>query len=199
MDGLAVTGESQQDYLPPAMRAAMVNLRAEARALGIVTEIPDYGGARTKAITDQLIVWRDEAVKNGEPYYRVSPFETGKHGVGGAEDLRVTKRPAGMSLDQAYATLGRLAPKHGLIWGGTFSAPADPFHFESQKARAELSARWDAWRVSPEFPKPGIVASLNAALSGSVALSAAEHSSTLFILLGVATVAALVIFSRRAN
>lgn len=196
IDGLVVEGEEQQRFLLPRVRVAIESLRAEAKKNGIGTKVRDYGGSRTKKIVDQLITWRDEAVKDGEPYYRVSPYESGKHAVGGAEDLEVTSRPAGMTEAAAYATLGRLCTKYGLIWGGTFSAPADIYHFESKRTRAEMLPEWNTFRASPDFPKPGILSNLSA-LGDSVALSSAEHSTALYVALGVALVIAVIIFSRR--
>lgn len=161
-----VAGWEQIKYLLPEMQTAELRLRGRAQALGISYTIPDYAGTRTVADTTQLIQWRDEAVaaaraaaarKAGATtasidaagkaaYYRVAPFSAGKHGVGGAFDIRVSSKPATMTNAQAYAALGKVAPELGLIWGGTFSAPADPFHFESNRSREELEDLFVAWQ-----------------------------------------------------
>lgn len=150
-----VFGEDQLTYLLPGVQEAERKLRSDANALGITYKIADFGGARTVDIVSKLIRWRDEAVANGEPYYRVSPYSKTKHALGAAFDIRVTGRPDGMTLAAAYAKLGALARPHGLIWGGTFSAPADIYHFESQQTLAQLDPRWEAWKKDPQFPRMG--------------------------------------------
>lgn len=150
-----VFGESQLKYLHPNVQEAERKLRADAAAIGIEYKIADFGGVRNLDIVNQLIAWRDEAVARGEDYYRVAPFNKTKHALGSAFDIRVTKRPAGMSTSEAYAKLGALARPHGLIWGGTFSSPADPYHFESQLSLEKLSARWQEWVKSAAYPRMG--------------------------------------------
>ena len=149
----AVKGEAQLKYLLPGVQTAIAALRADARTLGIETVVGDYGGARTQDIVTRLIQWRDEAVAAGEAWYRVSPWGKTKHAFGGAADLYVTKRPANMTEAQAYATLGKLAPRRGLVWGGTFNPKPDIWHFESQQSLEQLEARWIDWQKSPDFPK----------------------------------------------
>lgn len=150
-----VYGESQLSYLLPGVREAFEKTRADALREGIVLEIPDFAGARTADIVAQLIAWRDEAVRRGEPFYRVSPFGLTKHALGGAIDFRVKSRPNTMTDAQAYARVGALARPHGLLWGGNFSDPADPFHLESQQSLDQLRPRWDAWQNDPAFPRIG--------------------------------------------
>jgi hypothetical protein len=149
----AVTGDKQLLWLLPGVQDAEKKLRAFAASKGITYVIANYGGARDEQIVAQLLRWRDAAVEAGEPFYRVSPFKSTKHSRGGAFDIRVLTTPPGMSKDDAYRILGAEAPKYGLIWGGTFSAPADPFHFESQQSLAKLEARWAEWRKDPRFPQ----------------------------------------------
>jgi hypothetical protein len=115
----------------PALIEAEAKLRASAAALSILYDIADYGALRTKAIVAQLQKWRDEAVAEGEPYYRVSDYIHGYHPRGAAFDIKITSWPhQQMSSNQAYATLGQLAPTCGLRWGGHFPPPADIYHFE---------------------------------------------------------------------
>lgn len=149
----ATTGDKQLLWLLPGVQEAEKKLRAFAASKGISYVIANFGGARTEQIVAQLIRWRDEAVAAGEPFYRVSPFKVGKHARGGAFDIRITGTPAGMTKDAAYRVLGMQAPQYGLIWGGTFSEPADPFHFESQQSIARLDARWAEWINDPRFPQ----------------------------------------------
>ena len=149
----ATKGDKQLLWLLPGVQTAEKELRAFAASKGISYVIANFGGARTEQIVAQLIRWRDEAVAAGEKWYRVSPFKTGKHARGGAFDIRITGTPPGMTKDQAYAVLGRQAPQYGLIWGGTFSSPSDPFHFESQQSLAKLDARWAEWIKDPRFPQ----------------------------------------------
>lgn len=149
----ATTGDKQLLWLLPGVQEAERKLRAFAASKGISYVVANFGGARTEQIVAQLIRWRDEAVAAGEPFYRVSPFKSTKHSRGGAFDIRILRTPPGMSKDEAYAVLGREAPKYGLIWGGTFSAPSDPFHFESQQSLAKLEARWAEWVNDPRFPQ----------------------------------------------
>lgn len=176
---LMIYGDSQLGWLLPEVRLAYIKTRADAARIGIVIKVADFGGVRTPSITEQLITWRDEAVKRGEPSYRVSPFDKGKHGVGGAIDFKVVSRPSDMTMDQAYAKVGAIARTHGLLWGGNFSAPRDIFHLESQQTRAQLEARWNVWKQSPGFPKMG----------------ATEWA----VLFGVAVVLAAVIFYIRSH
>lgn len=149
----AVKGEAQLAYLLPGVQDAIAKLRADARAIGIETVVGDYGGARTQDIVTRLIQWRDEAVAAGEDWYRVSPWGKTKHAFGGAADLYVTKRPANMTEAQAYAALGKLAPRRGLVWGGTFTPKPDIWHFESQQSLSQLETRWNEWTKDPKFPK----------------------------------------------
>lgn len=150
-----VFGEGQLDYVLPGVRTAYEATRADAAAEGIVIAVANFGGARTSAIVEQLLAWRDEAVANGEPSYRVAPYGKTYHGYGGAVDFHVESHPATMSESQAYARVGALARPHGLVWGGTFSAPADIYHLQSQQTLAQLAPRWDAWVASPEYPRMG--------------------------------------------
>ena len=155
---LMVYGESQLCWLPPGMRDAFAATRADAAGQGITIAVSDFGGARTPGITEQLTAWRDAAVAKGEPWYRVSPFALGKHGVGGAVDFRIVSRPATMSEETALARVGALGRNHGLLWGGNFRASggaADPWHLESQWSRDQLAVRWDAWTQSPDYPRLG--------------------------------------------
>lgn len=151
-----VYGDSQLRWVLPGVREAFEKTRADALAVGIKIKVNDFGGARTPGIVSQLIEWRDKAVAQGEPSYRVSSFEKGKHGVGGAVDFSVTSHPVSMSEDAAYAKVAQLARPHGLVWGGTFSAPADIFHLESQQTRDQLQTRWNEWVKSPQFPRMGV-------------------------------------------
>lgn len=150
-----VYGESQLRWLLPGVQDAFAKTRADALAEGITIKVADFGGARTEGIVAQLLKWRDEAVAAGQPSYRVSPFATTKHALGGAVDFRVTAHPSSMTVDQAYARVGALARPHGLVWGGNFSSPADPYHLESQQSLAELAPRWAAWQKDPKFPRLG--------------------------------------------
>lgn len=150
-----VEGESQLRWLLPGVRDAFAKTRADAAAEGITVSVADFGGARTQTIVQQLIAWRDQAVRNGEPYYRVSPYATTKHALGAAVDFKVETRPAGMTLAQAYARVGALARPHGLLWGGNFPPPADVYHLESQQTLDQLAPRWAAWQKDPAFPRMG--------------------------------------------
>jgi hypothetical protein len=149
----ATTGDRQLLWLLPGVQEAERKLRAFAASKGITYVIANFGGARTEQIVAQLLRWRDEAVAQGEPWYRVSPFKSTKHSRGGAFDIRITTTPKGMTKDAAYRILGMQAPQYGLIWGGTFSAPSDPFHFESQQPLSKLEARWAEWINDPRFPQ----------------------------------------------
>lgn len=150
-----VSGESQLRWLLPGVQDAFAKTRADAAREGIILRVRPFGGARTSAIVAQLLAWRDEAMKAGEPYYRVSPFATTKHRYGGALDFEVVQKPAGMTTAQAYARVGELARPHGLLWGGNFSAPADIYHLESQQSLDQLAPRWAAWQNDPSFPRLG--------------------------------------------
>lgn len=163
MFAFAVYGEDQVKALLPGVQKAVTGLRADARVIGIETEVKDFGGARDETIVTQLLAWRDANVAKGRPWYRVSPFKNTYHARGGAIDLKVTARPAGMSLTDAYAALGKIAPRHGLVWGGTFKPVAgqtaatslDPYHFQSAQSLDRVTARWNEWVKSPEFPRRG--------------------------------------------
>lgn len=48
------------------------------------------------------------------------------------------------AVRQAYELVGKCAPASGLRWGGLFSAPADPFHFELAQDRSAVAAKWAA-------------------------------------------------------
>jgi len=153
----------------PELRAAELKLRAYADQNGITYAIAPFGGVRTQADTAQLIRWRDEAVSAARAkaynaarkaglseavaqqrrdaagkasYYRVAPFDSGFHPLGAAFDIRILTVPAGKTADWAYKLLGAYAEKIGLRWGGYFSKPADPYHFELRPPRAEIAARW---------------------------------------------------------
>lgn len=152
-----VYGESQLQFLLPGVQEAFAKTRADAAAEGITLAVKDFGGARTEPVVAQLLAWRDAAVKNGEPYYRVSPYKSTKHRYGAALDFKVTAHPSSMTAAQAYARVGALARPHGLLWGGTFSAPADIYHLESQQTLEQLAPRWDAWRASADYPRVGAV------------------------------------------
>lgn len=150
-----VYGESQLRWVLPGVRTAYEKTRDDAAAEGITITVADFGGARTAGIVAQLIKWRDEAVAAGQPSYRVAPYGVTKHGLGAAVDFHVTKHPTTMTEAQAYARVGALARPHGLLWGGNFSSPADPFHLESQQTIDQLTPRWAAWQKDPAFPRMG--------------------------------------------
>lgn len=159
----------------PELQARELQLRAIAAAAGILYEIADYGALRTPADTAQLLKWRSEAIANARKSaedaarkakrsaaqvkaagdaaaakadYRVSPFESGKHGVGAAFDIKIVSTPKGMTTDAAYAYLGARAKECGLTWGGTFSAPRDIYHFELTATRAQLEPKWKAYAAT---------------------------------------------------
>jgi hypothetical protein len=171
------SGISRLANVLPLLRDRELALRSAAAAKGIEYDFPDYAGLRTPADTVQLIRWRDEAVtiarRDAEAkrkaqggtavqiklagdvaatraYYRVSPADASFHGVGSAFDIRIRKVPPGMTTDQAYKALGAIAPSIGLRWGGTFSAPADPFHFELAKSRDDAAILWKSFLASPD-------------------------------------------------
>jgi hypothetical protein len=135
----------------PELRDAELTLRAQAAELGIVYEIPAFGGLRTAAEQAQLVKWRDEAVARGEPSYPVAPAGASKHGAGGAFDLRIlrvgardtsrTSPDKDAALDAAYRQLADRADRAGLRAGYFFSR-SDPFHFELPGTLAELARRW---------------------------------------------------------
>lgn len=149
---IATRGEAQLRWLLPGVQTAEKKLRAHAASQGIEYIIAEFGGARTESVVSMLLRWRDEAVARGEPFYRVSPYKSTYHSRGAAFDIRITKRPAGMSLDDAYRVLGEYAPKIGLVWGGNFSQPADIYHFQSQQTLAQVEARWLNWINDPAYP-----------------------------------------------
>lgn len=130
----------------PELIAAEAKLREKANGLGILYTIADYGALRSKAIVDQLLKWRDEAVAAGEPSYRVSGYTHGYHPRGAAFDIRITNWPhQKMSSNQAYALLGQLAPTCGLRWGGHFPAPADIYHFELAITLSDATTKYAAF------------------------------------------------------
>lgn len=126
----------------PRLIDRMDVLAVRAATAGIGFEIAEFGALRTKEQVALLIRWRDEEVAKGHPYYRVSPWEKGKHPVGGAADVRVTQYPAAMTRKEAYAKLGALAKEVGLVWGGTFPPPADIYHFELPEPRSVLEGEF---------------------------------------------------------
>lgn len=175
--------------LPELKRAEMM-LRGFATQRGIVYELPDYAGLRTQSDTTQLIRWRDEAVtkarkdaeakrktQGGTPvqvklagdvaanraFYRVSPYGVGYHGIGGAFDVRITKVPAGMTVEDGYKYLGGFASTCGLTWGGVFKdnpstsikESADPFHFELSLPRVQVENMFRNFALNAAKPKTG--------------------------------------------
>lgn len=201
-------GLSRLANVLPRLRDRELALRAAAAAKGIEYDFPDYAGLRTPTDTAQLIKWRDEAVaiarrdaeakrraQGGTPvqvklagdvaanraYYRVAPADASFHGVGSAFDIRIRKVPPGMTTDQAYKVLGAIAPSIGLRWGGTFSSPADPFHFELAITRDAAADLWRAFLKSPEAQRataqtfaivPALGLAIAALLVGSLFVSA---------------------------
>lgn len=197
------------DHALPETQVAEKRLRSEAkRRWGISYvvrwEMPHLAAVRTPADTTQLLKWRDQAVaaamaaakKAGKTpaqveaagrgaYYRVSPFDQGFHGIGGAFDIYIDAASVGKSAEilkarkagedkrrasggnavqvkaagdaaairRAYELVGSIAPAVGLRWGGTFSSPADPFHFELAQVRAVVAQKWAA--RTPKATGPG--------------------------------------------
>lgn len=156
----------------PELRQDELKLRAYAAQNGITYAIAEFGGVRTEADTTKLIRWRDEAVAAARSkayraaraagatetvarqkadaagraaHYRVAPFNSGFHPLGAAFDIRIITVPQGKNADWAYKLLGAHAVNIGLRWGGYFSRPADPYHFELRPARADVSARWQRY------------------------------------------------------
>jgi hypothetical protein len=135
----------------PELGTAETQLRAIAAGLGIVYEIPAFGGLRTAADQAQLVAWRDQAVARGEPSYPVAAAGQSKHGAGAAFDLKIvrvgTRDTSGTSpnkdagLDAAYRQLADRARQAGLTPGYYFPKP-DPFHFELPGTLADLARRW---------------------------------------------------------
>lgn len=150
---IATHGDEQLRWLLPGVQEAERKLRAYAQSRGISYIIAPYGGLRTESIVNLLLRWRDEAVAKGQPSYRVSSFQAGKHPKGGAFDIRVTKYPLSMSIHDAYRVLGEYAPRIGLVWGGTFPPPEDIFHFESHQSLAQLETRFANWVKDPAYPQ----------------------------------------------
>lgn len=161
--------DSRLAGLLPEMREKEQKLRNYASSRGIAYVIADYGGLRTQADTVKLVGWRDAAVAKARKlaaleadkrrlspsqkalaveqagkraYYRVSPFGRTFHSRGAAFDIRITTTAPGLTFAQSYKVLGDYAPQIGLRWGGNFSAPADPFHFEDRRTLEELDRRF---------------------------------------------------------
>lgn len=151
----------------PELLAAERALRVKADALGIEYRVADFGGLRTEADTNRILGYRKAdyaaAVKKDpkvakipiETWRPIAPFGSSYHNYGAAFDVRITKRPAGVSESAALAKLGALAPSVGLRWGGTFSAKrSDPPHFELAISLADAKARWQRFAAGREV-QPG--------------------------------------------
>jgi hypothetical protein len=167
----------------PELRTAELKLRAIAAAAGITYSISDFGGLRTPADTAKLIGYRDEEVRQARAaaeakarkegktaaqikaasdtaanaaYYRVSSFDTGYHGVGGAFDIAIETTPKGMGKTEALTYLGARAGECGLKWGGTFKdnpstaivEKPDPWHFELAQPRAAVETKWKTYAAT---------------------------------------------------
>lgn len=194
MNAPKVLGESQLKFLLPGVQTAEQRLRARANALGIFYKIADYGGSRTPEITARLIQWRDDSVAAGKPYYRVSPFSVGKHGVDGAFDVKVITWPAGMTREEAYEKLGALATPDslGLMWGGKFGYPRDVYHFESQQSREQLAVRSATWRADKESPwQAGFFDQISTAVVNATA--ATKKGQATFAVMGALVIIALLV------
>lgn len=134
----------------PQLIHAEQQLAEKAAAHGITYSIAEFGGVRTEADTTKILKWREQeypayvkqirdagktplAIEKWRP---IAPFGNSYHNFGAAFDVRITKKPAGMTTDAALALLGSLAPSCGLKWGHAFG---DDPHFE-------LSGPIGTWR-----------------------------------------------------
>lgn len=130
-------------------------LRLAAENVGIVYEVPRFGGLRTDQDQRQLERWRDEAVARGEAWYPVAPAGRSFHPNGGAFDVDIGAHRE-VNTDAAYLRLGQLGESIGLTWGGRFTGQqsrtsgilggrGDPFHFQLRGNLAGIRTKWNAF------------------------------------------------------
>ena len=104
------------NLLEPVLRAKVLEIVAEAKALGLKLMV--YETYRSQQRQKQLF---EEGVAGLK--------EVGVHHYGLACDLvrDVGGKP---SWDGDFSILGQLAQKHRLIWGGLWKNPHDPYHIQ---------------------------------------------------------------------
>jgi hypothetical protein len=137
---VTATNHNTVDGCLPALVQAYTTLQQMAAAppLGIAFGVADYGGLRDEATVEQLQLWEQQAVARGEKPYRVAPYGYTKHEYGGAFDVRIIIGGSG----DPFAELGKLAPRCGLIWGGTWLVEPDVRHFELEAPLDVLRTEW---------------------------------------------------------
>lgn len=141
-------------------------LVANLAADRISATIADEGGTRTQADTTLILQYKQDdydayaasAIAHGRtpipitgPWEDgnnrpIAPFGSSKHNFGGARDYKITRVPAGMSIDDGYQQLGRVAEALGLVWGGRFTPPkTDVRHVELPQSITALRDEWNAY------------------------------------------------------
>ena len=152
----------------PELRDKEAAFRQAMGDAGYTYDLPDYAGVRTDAQTAQLIAWRDQAVADGEPTYRVAPAATSYHNRGAAFDIQITT-PTGATSDD-YQAAAEIGQGVGLNPGFYFPAPNDPFHFELPYDLATVSRMWSDYTTKVVAVTGGVSAGVLALIAGGLYL-----------------------------
>lgn len=142
----------------PELTANLEKLARFASTEGIEFDTADFGGVRTEADTVKILKYRDDdyavyvrelrARKPGATpvpkttWRPINPWGTSMHNYGCARDLKITRKPQSMTESHAMERLGDLAPKCGLVWGGTFRRFDGP-HMQLDLTLSQAKARWE--------------------------------------------------------
>lgn len=161
--------------LVPQFRVGLSGLIAELETIGIRVQLADAGGVRSEADTVRAIKARDadyaayvarakkagktplgiyeawDVGDDGKPAPRpIAPYGSSFHNYACAGDLIVVARPQNMTVAQAQAKIGELAPKHGLRWGGNWPGnKRDPRHVELAVTLAEARKLYEQFTGKP--------------------------------------------------
>ena len=142
-------------YVLSSAVVAFEHLQQQLAVSGIQIGIADFGGFRSQADTTRILDYRtteyNAAIATGaiapstsiDRFRPIAPYGHSFHDYGAAFDIRFKSIPASLTIDQAEAIAGQLAPSLGLRWGGNFTNP-DPVHFELDVPLSQARAMFQA-------------------------------------------------------